>query len=555
MKTDDSVRIQDLYEQTLRPRLENLDGLRRQLRGFIIKAGLLVGIPALAIWGSEFIAGLFAPGWETAIAWASFAVLVVAIVFAGIRYFIPAFTTFANYKARFKREVVSEIFRIVCPTAIYEPFKSIAADVFDASAVFNPRGSYWSDDRVRGRIGDTPFEAAEVRRKYTTGSGKNSTTHVVFEGLFFHLDFNKALSGTTVVQPESARSDQIGDRSGLRLVSLENPEFEREFKVYATNDVEARYILTPTMMEQLLAVRRRAERPVFLGFKNNAAYLGVHYGRSLFEPSIAGTTSLEALEEMAGHFALAEFVIHELDLNTRIWTKNVDDSLLQQREDAPQHPMQMDALTSGHLTEGDLLKVAKSLGASVGDDEEDASPVSRPENSRIRVAHDGGSTTISYGLPISFFVILAISGACAGVLVSALHALGWRVGFDPVGALVAKIPSLGPGANVVGEFPLPVAIGAVVVGSLLALWWATRVRKVVVARDAICIYRGLRPFPRRYERPAYGRVVRIEKAVYVGKQGSASLINPTASPMLRSDDEGRWVASEIRRALKETATG
>ena len=77
----------------------------------------------------------------------------------------------------------------------------------------------------------------------------------------------------------------------------------------------------------------------------------------------------------------------------------------------------------------------------------------------------------------------------------------------------------------------------------------------MVARDAIRIYRGLRPFPRRYERPAYGRVVRIEKTVYVGKQGSASRINPTASPMLRSDDEGRWVASEIRRALKETGTG
>ena len=553
MKTDASVRIQDLYEQTLRPRLENLEGLRRQLRGFIIKAGLLVGIPALGIWGSEFIAGLLAPGWETAVAWISFSVLVVAIVFAAIRYFIPAFTTFANYKARFKREVVSEIFRIVCPTATYEPFKSIAADVFDASAVFNPRGSYWSDDRVRGRIGDTPFEAAEVRRTYTTGSGKNSTSHVVFEGLFFHLDFNRALNGTTLVQPESARSDQIGDRSGLRLVSLENPEFEREFKVYATNDVEARYILTPTMMEQLLAVRRRAERPVFLGFKDNGAYIGVHYGRSLFEPSIASTTSLEALEEMADHFALAEFLIQELDLNTRIWTKSVDDSLLRQ-QDAPQHPLQMDALTSGHLTEGDLLKVAKSLGASIGD-EDDASPAPRPENSRIRVAHDGGSTTISYGVPISFFVILAISGACAGVLMSALHALGWRVGFDPVGELVARIPSLAPGANVVGEFPLPVAIGAAVVGSFLALWWATRVRKVVVGRDAIRIYRGLRLFPRRYERPAYGRVVRIEKAVYIGKQGSASLINPTASPMLRSDDEGRWVASEIRRALKETDIG
>ena len=33
-----------------------------------------------------------------------------------------------------------------------------------------------------GVIGQTPFEAAEVRRAYSTG-GKNSTTYVVFHGL------------------------------------------------------------------------------------------------------------------------------------------------------------------------------------------------------------------------------------------------------------------------------------------------------------------------------------------------------------------------------------
>jgi hypothetical protein len=75
----------------------------------------------------------------------------------------------------------------------------------------------------------------------------------------------------------------------------------------------------------------------------------------------------------------------------------------------------------------------------------------------------------------------------------------------------------------------------------------------VIGRDAIHIYRGLSPVARRYQRPLYGRVVRIDKAVYVGKQDPPGLINPTASPMLRSEDEAQWIASEIRRALRETA--
>ncbi len=34
-----------------------------------------------------------------------------------------------------------------------------------------------------------------------------------------------------------------------KLVKLENPEFEKEFVVYSSGQQEARYILTPVMME------------------------------------------------------------------------------------------------------------------------------------------------------------------------------------------------------------------------------------------------------------------------------------------------------------------
>ena len=73
---------------------------------------------------------------------------------------------------------------------------------------------------------------------------------------------------------------------------------------------------------------------------------------------------------------------------------------------------------------------------------------------------------------------------------------------------------------------------------------------MTITRDAVLIARGLRPIARRYPRPPYGRIVRLEKAVYVGKTGGTSLINPSASPILRSEDEARWIASEMRRALR-----
>lgn len=148
-----------------------------------------------------------------------------------------------------------------------------------------------------------------------------------------------------------------------------------------------------------------------------------------------------------------------------------------------------------------------------------------------------------------------MSIVCVMVATSALHALGWSAGVDPVAALAGRFPQLTSVDTAIRAFPLGVGIAAAVLGAFLALWWATRVRRVVIAREAIHIYRGLRPFPRQYPRPVYGRIVRIDKAVYVGKQDATSLINPTASPMLRSQEEAKWVASELRRALHQTAAG
>ena len=104
-----------------------------------------------------------------------------------------------------------------------------------------------------------------------------------------------------------------------------------------------------------------------------------------------------------------------------------------------------------------------------------------------------------------------------------------------------------------GEYPLPVAIGAVIVGCPSRCGGRRACAGSLSGETRSTSIAACGRIPRRYERPLYGRVVRIDKAVYVGKQDPPSLINPTASPMLRSEDEARWIASEMRRALRETS--
>ena len=287
------AQIDALYESTLKPRLEALEGLRREVKSYITKAAVVVGVPAVMLWGHTALEFLLPEGLEWLALAGSFVALFAGVGIAGVKYLLPGFSAFANYRVRFKHEVAAEVFKIVCPTASYAPLEGIAETTFDEPGLFNTRGGFKSDDRVRGTIGQTPFEAADVSRSYTTG-GKNSRTVVVFRGLFFHLDFNKTLRGVTLVDPKGASPSSVGSRSDLTEVVLENPEFADTFTVYASDETEARYILTPAMMERILALQSNTEKSVHLAFKNNRAFLGINYERALFEPGIAASTSVEA---------------------------------------------------------------------------------------------------------------------------------------------------------------------------------------------------------------------------------------------------------------------
>lgn len=542
-----------LYESTLKPRLESMEGLRLELRGYIRKAAVAIGVPALVLWGADFIKLALPDGLEWLVTAVGFVGILGGVLWSGFNYLIPGLTARANYTGRFKREVVSEIFKIVCPSAVYSPDRGLDMAVFDEPGIFTTTGGYRSDDRVRGTIGQTPFEAAEVRRSFTTGSDKNRHTVVVFHGLFFHLDFNKALSGTTIVVPEDARGDILGSRKGLTKVDLESPDFEKVFAVHASDPVEARYILTPAMMEKILALKARTERPLYLGFTKNRAYLGVHYGRELFEAGIASSTSVEALHEMAAHFALAEDVVQELDLNTRIWTKGVDDSLLHQRPDAPATAFD-ELAAQGKATASDLFAAAAAAtNITLGD--EPIEDVPAPPSTSVRVEHGVGGSMVHYG--VSFWMIVAVVLWLASIAVSiaVLPHLPALVGLPGLGeTLRQSLPRVPYASDLVTHVPVAWFFGACLIGVASFFGWALRVRRVEIAPDAVRIYRGFRPFPRVYPRPTYGRVVRVEGAVFVGKTQGLNLVNPSASPSM-SEPEARWVAAEIRRALAATGSG
>ena len=92
--------------------------------------------------------------------------------------------------------------------------------------------------------------------------------------------------------------------------------------VYSSDQVEARYILTPSIMEAMVNLYRRFDGEIYFSFVGSRVYFANSFNVALFEPNIFRSgVNYSDVKEMFDLFGMTSVLIQELNLNTRIWTK------------------------------------------------------------------------------------------------------------------------------------------------------------------------------------------------------------------------------------------
>ncbi len=149
------------------------------------------------------------------------------------------------------------------------------------------RASY--EDRLTGMRAESPFEFFEAHleeKRTTTERGRTRTTWVtVFRGQCLAVKFPKDFVGVTKVYRDMGAFNWLA-KMGVKeqKVRLEDPVFEKAFEVYGSDQVEARFLLTPDFMERLIGLER-----AFQGKQLRCAFAG---GEMLL--AVAGKNLLEA---------------------------------------------------------------------------------------------------------------------------------------------------------------------------------------------------------------------------------------------------------------------
>ena len=306
----------DFYYSELYPKLQELEVERKRVLKKVVAASVVIGIAALAL-----LSLFHGSGGDGAIE-------ISIAAFAATAFAANWFMT--GYRREFKKRIFKELVAKIDPSLLYNPAGTIPRTLFTMSGLFDTDIDYYEgNDLIKGKIGATPIEFSDLKvEKEVRDSKGRKHRSTVFAGTFIVTEFHKRFHKPLLVYPDVAEkyfglvgSWFQGAVSG-KLVRMDSPAFEREFKVYSEDPVEAHYLLTPVIMEKLVALRKKADAPVYLSFRFDRLFIAIENGGNWFEPTLfKSLLSIDVFKSYIENLNLILSIVEELNLNRRIWSK------------------------------------------------------------------------------------------------------------------------------------------------------------------------------------------------------------------------------------------
>lgn len=291
---------------------------------------------------------------------------VVAILFVGLCLFAafmlpkPA----KKYKRDTKKMVMPKIMAFFKHLTYQWENGGISANVIRESDLFEGMEKVYYDDTFQGSHKGTKFQLGEQRvtTYVQTKNGRREVT--MFKGIFLFFELGKKFKGQTVVNDKKGQwltfflsflggalflwlvvmnikaffADGFVNwnfliwaivfigaflygifKSKYKKVYLEDVVFAKNWKVKATDQVEARYVLTPALMERMLKIKKMFYgNSIHFAFFNNKVLIAVGTNKDMFETTSLFSSALnyQKVREVIAQFYSIFATIEELKQST-----------------------------------------------------------------------------------------------------------------------------------------------------------------------------------------------------------------------------------------------
>ena len=224
-----------------------------------------------------------------------------------------------NYKKRYMIVVFPKIVGFLFQDYEYIPNQRVSNVVLNKSMLLEHHvSSVEGEGFIRFKIGDSDVMFSETK-------ALNDNLNSIFKGVFLSASFNKNFKSKTFLFPKSItafiKNTEKKLFSELEIVKLENNEFDHEFLILSNDQVEARYILTPNLMESILNYKHKMGANISFSFVENRLYCAIPDFSYHFDPYQYYPTDFNYVKDVYYQLKTYTDIVEDLHLNLRIWTK------------------------------------------------------------------------------------------------------------------------------------------------------------------------------------------------------------------------------------------
>ena len=288
--------------------LEDLQRLRKRAYSFMMW-GLLLFLVAV------FLVFAFGAGDVPVLVY-----IAMVFVFAGIGLMGYGFYENKSIEKKFKNYFMKKILDEELPGSVYHESMGISLNEIYSGQLLKKADRSRTEDLIEGVVNNVSYKTCDLRLEervvHTTGNGHRTVTYVpYFIGRYFIFDFNKEVNGDVFVTESSVP----GYCSNLKKVSMESFEFNKTFKVFATDELSAFYVLTPQMMATLIDFEKRNPGCLMFHMTTNKLHVAINNKIDTFSINFTQRIDKRLVNQFRRQFGLISEIVEGLKLDNTIF--------------------------------------------------------------------------------------------------------------------------------------------------------------------------------------------------------------------------------------------
>ena len=219
--------------------------------------------------------------------------------FTAIGLFIPGIiiSVFITRKEKvdfnklYKQIVVVESIKQICSKVTYDSENGIKMETIkNANLMFNG-DIFNSFDYITGIYNNIQFEMSDILIQNESTDSDGTTYNTIFNGTWFIFNLNKGFKSNVHIYRKGFNNVlrfvlYSNKERKVTKIDVQNKDFNKTFKVYALNEIDANNILTINTINNIKELSSKINGKLYLNFEGKSLHIAINNSKDLFNTSI-----------------------------------------------------------------------------------------------------------------------------------------------------------------------------------------------------------------------------------------------------------------------------